>query len=228
MEVVGGDGPNSLKKPMCFSMRPKSGNYLVFLYLFVKILYFANIMGQMFVMDKVLGSNYHLYGLEVMAAWFQSKDWRMPERFPRATMCDLKVRRLGNVQRYTVQCVLPVNLFNEMIFLLVWWVLAFLAAYTLYSLLWWVVWLSMSGEDKRFAMKHLQYRRKNPKQMNGQMDRFIKALRKDGIFVMRLIGLNTDAVTVTDIVCALWDTYNPPKHLPDTGNTGNTGNTTIE
>ena len=174
------------------------------------MLFIGNVIAQLFIMDWVLGSDYHLYGFDVLKAWVTSKDWRMPERFPRSTMCDLKIRRLGNVQRYTVQCVLPINLFNEMIFLCVWWMLAFLAVYTVYSFIWWIAVLSSSQEDRRFLSKHLQYRKRSQKE--GQLKIFIKEhLRRDGVFVMRLIGLNTDAVTVTDIVCTLWDRYFPVK-----------------
>ena len=39
------------------------------------------------------------------------------------TLCDFMIREIGNAKkshRYTVECVLPVNLFNQQIFQLVW------------------------------------------------------------------------------------------------------------
>jgi len=53
-------------------------------------------------------------------------------------MCDLKVRRLGAVHDYNVQCVLPINLFNEMIFLFVWFWLVLVGLVTTASLLMWI------------------------------------------------------------------------------------------
>jgi hypothetical protein len=41
-----------------------------------------------------------------------------------------------------------------------------------------------------------------------QVGRFVEEyLRQDGVFVLRLIGHNTNAITVTEFVCALWDEY---------------------
>jgi len=49
-----------------------------------------------------------------MNEWNTDVDYQGSKRFPYITYCDFEVRRMGqNIHRYTVQCVLPVNLFNE-------------------------------------------------------------------------------------------------------------------
>jgi hypothetical protein len=48
-----------------------------------------------------------------MVLRYQGEDWFESPRFPRITMCDFMVRRLGSNQHwYSVQCNLPFNIFS--------------------------------------------------------------------------------------------------------------------
>ena len=38
------------------------GNYLLIAYLIVKCVYIGNVLGQLFLLNKFLGTEYHLYG----------------------------------------------------------------------------------------------------------------------------------------------------------------------
>ena len=40
--------------------------------------------------------------------------------FPRLTLCDVPIRRLADSPRYTLQCHLRVNTYNEKAFFLIW------------------------------------------------------------------------------------------------------------
>ena len=77
------------------------------------------------------------------------------QAFPRVTMCDIFVRRLGNVQRYTMQCVLPINLFNEAVFLIIWFWFVFVAFATAWSMLSWAARCSFRIDRHRYVRKHL-------------------------------------------------------------------------
>ena len=109
--------------------------------------YFA----QIFLLDSFLGmrSEYYIYGLTVAGSLLKASatsatlNWPLSERFPRVTLCDFEIRQLDNVHDYTVQCVLPINLFNEKIFLLIWFWLVFVAVATFVSLLQWTSKLSI-------------------------------------------------------------------------------------
>jgi len=130
--------------------------------------------------------------------------------FPRVTMCDLKVRRLGAVHDYNVQCVLPINLFNEKIFLFVWFWLVLVGVITLGSLLMWISRFVYLPGQRRYVQRHLAYVR----QLDDDGDRkrktaeFVRRyLSHDGVFVLRLLAHNTSTVTATEFVTSLWDNF---------------------
>lgn len=103
---------------MCFCFGKFLGNYLVILYLFIKVLYIANCLGQLFLISVLLGRNYYIYGASIFRDMIQGKGYADSEYFPRVTMCKFQVRELGLKNfshEYNVQCVLPINLFNQQV-----------------------------------------------------------------------------------------------------------------
>lgn len=198
-----------LSRTCCMVCGRRYGNYLVVLYIFVKLLYIANVIGQLFVLNAFLGTDFHMYGFDVLRALAAGEDWTASPRFPRVTMCDFKVRRLGNVQRYTVQCVLPINLFNEKIYLFVWFWMVFVAAVSCFSLLMWILRSIFRVDRHRYVKKHLRLMDKIENDTDKKNAvRFVENyLRQDGVFVLRLVGHNTNAITVTEFVCSLWDNF---------------------
>jgi len=193
----------------CLLCGRRHGNYLVMLYMVVKVLSLINVIGQLFILDAFLGNNFHLYGFDVLASIIRGDDWTASPRFPRVTMCDFKVRRLGNVQRYTVQCVLPINLFNEKIYLFVWIWMVFVATMLAFSLFVWLLRAAFRVDRHRYVKKHLQLMDKIERDTDKkQAVRFVEEyLKQDGVFVLRLVGHNTNAITVTEFTCALWDNF---------------------
>ena len=205
-----------LSRTFCAACGRRRGNYLIALYFYVKVLFIANVVGQLFILNSFLGTEYHMYGIDVLKELSRGEDWTQSPRFPRITMCDLKVRRLGNVQRYTVQCVLPINLFNEKIYLFLWFWMVFVATMSFFSLVTWAL-RSMFRTDRfRYVKKHLKLMRKLERDSDKKLLRHFveKYLRQDGVFVLRLVGHNTNAITVTEFVCSVWDQFKD-KHVID-------------
>ncbi len=138
-------------------------------------------------------------------------DWHQSPgvTFPRVTMCDFNVRRLGNLHRYTVQCTLPINMYNEKIYMFLWFWMLFVAIITAISLVTWLLRACMRTDRIRYVQNHL--RMANRLETNDDAracEKFVKSyLRPDGVFLLRLIGHNTNQITVTEVVSALWDMW---------------------
>jgi hypothetical protein len=189
----------------------RQGNYLVSLYIVTKLLFLTNVFVQLFTLNFFLGHDFHAYGIDVIQSLWNGDDWTASPRFPRVTMCDFLIRRLGNVQRYTVQCVLPINLFNEKIYLFVWFWLVLLAGLTFFTLMQWIVRFAIAKDRHRFISKNLKLMNKDVSgdaNYKTRVNAFVRNyLKQDGVFVLRLVHINTNAITSTEFIAELWDNY---------------------
>ena len=195
-----------LSRTICACCGRRQGNYLTVLYIFTKFLFIATALGQLFALNFFLGYKYHAYGIDVIRAIANKEDWQASPRFPRVTMCDFKVRRIGNIHDYTVQCVLPINLFNEKIYLFLWFWLVFLSIATIYSFFSWIFQSGISAQRRSYIKKQLTLAGKtiDSRHLDGFLDEY---LRSDGVFMLRLFAKNRNPVTTTDLIGELWEKY---------------------
>ncbi len=73
----------------------ESGNFLTYLYFFVKCLYLTNAVGQIYLMERFVGSKVTFYGARVLADLVRGRDWQQSGHFPRVTFCDMEAKKLG-------------------------------------------------------------------------------------------------------------------------------------
>jgi hypothetical protein len=169
-----------------------------------------------------LGNEYHLFGIEVITKFIRGLDWGESKRFPRVTLCDFHIREVGIVHRYTVQCVLPINLFNEKIFLVLWFWIIILAAFNIGDFL---SWLSrIISVDSRSAYVRRKLAMSNAlttppddgssatEQTKLTEKRNIKEfvrdyLQEDGCFALRLLARNGQDIIVGEIIDKLYKHY---------------------
>jgi len=106
------------------------------LFIVSKLFYIGNVVGQLFFLNLVLATKYHTLGIDVVRGLTSNKDWTEESyvAFPRVTLCDFKVRGqdMVNVHSYTVQCVLPINLYNESIYVFLWYWMVLVAALSVF------------------------------------------------------------------------------------------------
>ncbi|KAJ8320953.1 hypothetical protein KUTeg_002540 [Tegillarca granosa] len=194
------------------------GNYLVTVVLIVKAFYVANAVSQLFILNLFLGTEYNVYGFEVIESLIKGDDWTASPRFPRITLCDFEIRQMVNVQRWTVQCVLPINLFNEKIFIFLWFWLVFMAMASAFGLIISTYSVIFPQHRKSYVRKYLklinQYKKTKDDRQSARkfMDSY---LRQDGVYVLRAISNNANDVICTELVKYLYKNYKEKRQTPD-------------
>jgi len=219
---------NNLQGTICCRYRcPNFYLSYTLMYFTIKILYVVNTLVQFFLLNTFLSFNFTGYGPEAINNLLSSENWLESPRFPRVTMCDFMVRRLGSNQHwYAVQCNLPINLFNEKIFLGIWLWLIILTVLNVLSIISWIVALTKSRrlasikkylrvvqevpskkDRPSFSTTTSRYRLLNRKE---EFEQFAEYLHTDGFLIFRIVAHNTDEFVAGQIIEHLYRHYEPP------------------
>ena len=197
-----------LTKGILFRSLFRHGTYLNCLYVLVKLIYLLQVGAQFVVLNNFLGSSYTFWGFEILRDLFQGQEWHESGHFPRVTMCDFEVRVLGNKHRHTVQCVLMINMFNEKVFLFIWFWLLLVGVATFFSLIYWLTTPRQSVPFVRQYLKVYHVVNNEDPNVNRAISKFVHHyLRMDGVFLLRLIASNAGDLITTDIVFQLWKMF---------------------
>ena len=120
----------------------------------------------------------------------------------------------GNMHRYTIQCALPLNLWNEKIYMFLWYWMFIVATLNCVGFVNWFLCFVVPNDRVKFIENHLRaYGRLRDDGTGGAIDRercrkFTREyLKQDGTFLLRLIAHNTNTVSTTEITCRLWDEW---------------------
>ena len=195
-------------KLLCIWFGKQYGNYITSLYFSIKFLYIINVIGQFFLMNEFIGANYTFYGFDLIRHLSSGYSWEESGNFPRVTFCDFEVRKLANTHRHTVQCVLPINMFNEKIFIFMWFWYVFVAGLSICSLLHWISRVGLKSSRIHFIRKFLKLRNMiHSSDMKMSCDFINNYLRQDGIFILRLMSQNVGELITSEIVDRLWKNY---------------------
>lgn len=194
----------------------RSSCYITFCYLIMKSLFIANIFVQLavhnFFLDIPSGSTI-TWGFILLKRLASGHDWSITEIFPRVTMCDFEVRALGNLHRWSVQCVLPLNMFNEKVFVALWFWMYFVLAITVANTVQWIFQI-ISDERRRQFIEDLIDVAKvmDPSDLkNMHQDVIIRQicddLGWDGILILRIIMSNSGEFPCVAIVKQIYKRY---------------------
>ncbi|GMS81074.1 hypothetical protein PENTCL1PPCAC_3249 [Pristionchus entomophagus] len=197
----------------CLNMQYSSG-FITTIYLFTKLLYALNVVAQLLLLNHFLRTNkYDWYGIGIIRDIIGGVKWETSGFFPRISICDFEIRQMANIQKYSVQCVLVINMFNEKIFVLLWFWYAMLFASSIFSIASWFFVMVFPCFSRWFVAQHLELSALNGfnpqnKRTNQDVARFVHFyLHRDGIFVLRMLSSHAGVIFTTDLVCALYRAF---------------------
>ncbi|KFM76202.1 Innexin inx2, partial [Stegodyphus mimosarum] len=107
-----------------FRARRDEHQYYAMKFFLCEILNFINVVGQIYFINKFLGGEFLKYGADVVKYVNEEQEDRvdpMIRVFPRITKCTFhRYGSSGDVQKHDALCLLPLNIVNEKIFVVMW------------------------------------------------------------------------------------------------------------
>ena len=151
-QIIPDKVPPSLTRSFC-------ENYLTILYLIVRSTYLLSFIGQYLFLSHLIGNEYYKIGLDLFISFYNQEEWPHLKMFPKITFCEIYIREIGTIHPYLIQCVLGINLLNEIIFLIIWFWLIILISLSGFDLLLLIFnnFVSCSScKSRSFALKYLE------------------------------------------------------------------------
>ncbi|KAJ9577533.1 hypothetical protein L9F63_005906, partial [Diploptera punctata] len=167
-------------------------NFWALRYYFCELLALINVVGQMFLMDRFFDGEFMRYGIEVINFSQTDQEDRVDPMiyiFPRMTKCTFfKYGLSGEVERHDSICILPLNIFNEKVYIFLWFWFIILAILTLLLVGYRMV--ILSSRKVRRALLKAHYGRLIS---DDDIDTIVM---KSGIgdwFLLYMVGVNVDS-----------------------------------
>lgn len=193
--------------------------YFMICYIGVKILYLLNCLFQIGVIHVMIGtrpfgiSGFNYLKQDTLDTHFISQFKKKmssgitelidTSSFPKRTLCDFTFRELASNHAYTVECILPLNIIVEKIyvFLYLWFIL--LGVITFLDIIRWIVHLinflvSSDGSREHYVRTHLIDRRKYNDEAIKQFAH--KQLTGNNYFLLKLLSKNISTFIVVDMI----------------------------
>lgn len=203
----------SKSKYMQKCYRTDSCGRLTLLLFIIKLLFLINAIGQLFFLINF----FSLKPTDMHIALFNHESSKViggleSMKFPRVVMCDFMIRELGSNQHwYSVQCNLPINIFNEAIFMgiLIWLMILIILNGT--SIILWIISL-IERNRKKSIIRSLRFyenlETKISEEHSQQIENdFVHHIGLDGFILLRIIGKNIDDIFMIEMIGYLYTNY---------------------
>ncbi|CAF1650412.1 unnamed protein product [Adineta ricciae] len=136
-------------------------------------------------------------------------------------MCDFRIIEPNSDEghKYTVQCVLTINVYNEQVFTVLYIWMNFVLAVTIYDFVSWLMFLFLPRLRYSFFSQRIQIQQSITTVRTG-LNAFIHDyLQQDGFFIFRLIHSNVGDDVTSNILTNLWKNFQrsdkpaPPENI---------------
>jgi len=167
-----------------------------------ELLNFVNVFGQIYFMNFFFGGAFSTYGSEVLKMSNLDPENRndpLNDVFPKVAKCSFsKYGSSGTVERYDGLCILSLNIFNEKIYILLWFWFVFLTVVSGLNLVW-RVGTFLSGRMREWILRSQATLEATPEQVAT----VTQHLSLGDWFILLQIGENIDTRIYLDLIAAL-------------------------
>lgn len=215
---LAGDQPNavweSVKKAVTafalFLLGGELGTYQTGLFMFTRLLGIVVCLAAFPWLNFSLQTDFVMWGWGLLR-WV-ALDGVEPvglHMFPRETLCDFSVRQMQNVHKYTVQCVLPINMWSEKVFMVLWFWIVLLILLNIYNYQYWFRKLLLPHNRQAFISKHLAIFSKDVNKTRPKSIRnfTLNFLNHDSLLVLRILEMSAGNRYANVVVRNLWNEY---------------------
>ena len=151
----------------------------------------------MMLLDRFFDGTFITFGIEVMSFADRDQEDRIDPMvyiFPRMTKCTFhKFGTSGEIEKHDALCILPLNIFNEKIYIFLWFWMLLLGTLTFLVVIYRVL-ICLFGSFRAYLLK-IRYRRLKGECVDIVME---KTLVGDW-FLLYLLGQNVDPVIFKDV-----------------------------
>jgi len=180
--------------------------YYLHKFAFCELLNFCNVLFQIYFLNVFLGGVFTTYGSDVIAMSQEDPDKRndpMDRIFPKVAKCDFRwYGGSGTIQNADGQCILPLNIINEKIYIIVWFWFVTLAIVTGVQLAWRVCTLASRRVREQF-LRGKSYMLTN----NSDVTTVCNNITLGDWFILILISENIDTRVFSELIRQLSKTF---------------------